>query len=97
MGARGSTVIDYIICNERTHEIVKEFRVGDRVDSDHLPMEVTIEVRRRGRKQDGEEQEEKEEGREEERWKICWDKDAIESYKEKTKSPLWVGRSGRYR
>lgn len=30
VGARGSSVIDYVIGNENCNEIVKEFKVGER-------------------------------------------------------------------
>ena len=38
IGARGNTVIDYIIVNEKMWEKVKEFRVESRLDSDHAPV-----------------------------------------------------------
>jgi hypothetical protein len=53
VGSRGETVIDYAIVNEAAWERVKEFKVGERGDSDHLPLEITIE---------GTNQEEKEKG-----------------------------------
>lgn len=47
VGVRGSTVIDYIIVNEKGLEKVIEFRIGDRVDLDHMPVELKGEERRR--------------------------------------------------
>jgi len=38
VGAKGSTIIDYIIVNEKAGNRVIEFRVEDRVDSDHMPL-----------------------------------------------------------
>jgi hypothetical protein len=43
VGSRGETVIDYAIVNEAARERLKEFKVGERVDSDHLSLEITIE------------------------------------------------------
>jgi hypothetical protein len=43
IGSRGETVIDYAIVNEAAWERVEEFKVGKRVDYDHLPLEITIE------------------------------------------------------
>jgi hypothetical protein len=39
---RGETVIDYAIVNEAAWERVEEFKVGERVDSGHLPLEINI-------------------------------------------------------
>lgn len=49
-GGKGSTVIDYIIGDRETREKVKRMRVGDRIDSDHHPLEIWIEGKRRGGK-----------------------------------------------
>jgi hypothetical protein len=72
VGSRGETVIDYAIVNEAAWERVKEFKVGERVDSDHLPLEITIQ---------GTNQEEKEKGgtREEEKKVIVkvWSKHGV--------------------
>jgi hypothetical protein len=76
VGSRGETVIDYAIVNEAAWEIVKEFKVGERVDSDHLPLEITIE---------GTNQEEKEKGgtREEEKKVIVkvWNEHGVKEYR----------------
>src|SRR5436190_10980259 len=55
-GGRGNTVIDYVIGNKECREKVKRLRVGDKIDSDHHPIEVEVEgkrveERRRGREQ----------------------------------------------
>ncbi|KAH0821572.1 hypothetical protein GEV33_001219 [Tenebrio molitor] len=76
VGSRGETVIDYAIVNEAAWERVKEFKVGERVDSDHLPLEITIE---------GTNQEEKEKGemREEEKKVIVkvWSEHGVREYR----------------
>ncbi|KMQ82773.1 axoneme-associated protein [Lasius niger] len=80
-------MIDYIKekgC-EKAIDRVEEFKVGDRVDSDHMSIMVTLEERgRRGRKK-----EEGEVKREEEKWRICWDKESIQRYKENTEKTTW--------
>ena len=53
-GGRGNTVIDYVIGNEECREKVKRLRVGDRIDSDHNPIEVELEGRQVEEKRNGE-------------------------------------------
>lgn len=69
---------NYVIDNENSNEIVKEFKVGERVDSDHMPLIVEI-VEDEGNK--GKEEEEEEEER---RTRLRWDEKAIEIYKKNT-------------
>lgn len=68
---------NYVIGNENCNEIVKEFKVGERVDSDHMPLIVEI-VGDEGNK--GKEEEEREEGR---RTRLRWDEKAIKKNTEK--------------
>lgn len=42
-GARGDTVIDYILVEEEGKRKIKRMEVGDNVDSDHHPLIVKIE------------------------------------------------------
>lgn len=84
VGARGNSVIDYGICNESVQERILESKVGDRVDSDHMPIVIGLD--RRGNQ---EEEEEEEEVEKQEIWKICWDEEAIKKYKENTEVALW--------
>jgi predicted DNA-binding WGR domain protein len=42
-------VIDYGMVNEEAWERVEEFRIGERVESDHL--EIALRKRRRGKEQ----------------------------------------------
>ncbi|KAJ8666919.1 hypothetical protein QAD02_008581 [Eretmocerus hayati] len=44
VGARGSTVIDYIIVNGEVEENVDSFRVEDRIESDHAPVCVYVKA-----------------------------------------------------
>lgn len=48
-GGKGNTVIDYVMGSEDVRSKVDNMKIGDRVDSDHHPVEVMLkgEVRRR--------------------------------------------------
>ncbi|KYN00148.1 hypothetical protein ALC62_09082 [Cyphomyrmex costatus] len=82
VGARGCSVIDYILVSEVLHGRITEFRVDVRVDSDHQPLRLKmLEI---GAEDDNTEVE-KDEGRTIEI--ISWDKEAIEIYQEKTE--IW--------
>jgi hypothetical protein len=48
IGSRGETVIDYVMVNEEAWDEIEEFKVGERVESDHMPLEV----RTKGREQE---------------------------------------------
>ena len=41
-GGRGETVIDYVLGDERTREGLERMELGERVESDHHPMVVTM-------------------------------------------------------
>ncbi len=43
VGHRGNTVIDFSIVNEHAQCLVKEFQVGESIDSDHQPIITKIE------------------------------------------------------
>jgi len=80
VGARGNSVIDYVVVNEEMRDRIRLFKIGEKVDSDHLPLEIEI-VEEEGRKPE-QEQEKIEE--EEEIEVVIWDKEAIQKYNEKT-------------
>lgn len=42
-GGRGNTTIDYVIGDTEVREKILRMKVGDRIDSNHYPMEVWIE------------------------------------------------------
>jgi len=77
MGDMGSTVIDYVIGDEETKERIRKMRIGDKVDSDHHPLEIWRQKgghlrpsrRRKGKT--------KESGR------ITWDVEGREKFREK--------------
>jgi len=45
VGAKGNSVIDYVIVNEEIGERIHRFKVGERVDSDHLPLEMELKAK----------------------------------------------------
>lgn len=42
VGENGESVIDYIITNQEAVEEIESLKIGDRVESDHMPLEVKI-------------------------------------------------------
>lgn len=42
-GTRGNTVIDYIVGEKEAKEGIRRMKVGEKVDSDHHPVEAWIE------------------------------------------------------
>ncbi|XP_076301434.1 uncharacterized protein LOC143219315 [Lasioglossum baleicum] len=50
VGARGNSVIDYVLGNEDTREGVGKVEIGDKIDSDHMPIIVWIKGEMRGKK-----------------------------------------------
>jgi len=66
VGARGSTVIDYILVNERALDRTIDFKVESRVDSDHMPLRVRLRKKEEDHRK---EEEKKEEGGERSRVK----------------------------
>lgn len=82
-GARGSSVIDYVIVNEEMRNRIRKFCIGERVDSDHLPMEIEMEEEEEeGQVEDQGEQ--REDTKEEEVERIIWDEESRKLYEEKT-------------
>ena len=41
VGTQGNTVIDYKVVNEDSREDTEKMKIGKRIDSDHLPLEVS--------------------------------------------------------
>lgn len=53
IGELGTSVIDYVVSNEKAIEEVKKVKEGNRTESDHVPMEVELEGKeKRKRKED---------------------------------------------
>lgn len=65
-GGKGNTVIDNAIGDLEVRERIKNLRIGDRVDSDHHPVEIWIEDRgdRKIRKRKGKR-----------KWRGVWDEE----------------------
>jgi len=90
VGARGCSVIDYTIVNERLGNRISSFRIGDRVDSDHMPMELNMKIRRRrGQDKRSQKQERRKQKVIE---KIIWNQETKTRYAEKTRE--WCRREG---
>lgn len=48
IGARGSSVIDFVFINDLIRERIVDFRIESRVDSDHMPVRVVLEKEEEG-------------------------------------------------
>jgi len=81
VGARGSSVIDYVITSENVSNRISSFRIGDRVDSDHMPLELTLQMRKRNKQ--GRKTLTQEKRNEKEREIILWNQEAKELFAEK--------------
>ncbi|KAJ3656719.1 hypothetical protein Zmor_015769 [Zophobas morio] len=75
VGTRGESIIDYGIVNEEAWEGIESFKVGERVESDHMPLEIKI----KGKEQEYETQERRNERKEIE--KRIWDEEGIQRHK----------------
>lgn len=52
-GYRGATVIDYALVNKYAEEEIREFRIEDRVESDHQPLTITLKIKEDMVKEEG--------------------------------------------
>ncbi|KAJ3666793.1 hypothetical protein Zmor_002224 [Zophobas morio] len=73
--ARRESIIDHGIVNEEAWEEIESFKVGERVESDHMPLEIKI----KGKEQEYEKQERRHERKELE--KRIWDEEGIQRYR----------------
>jgi len=85
VGARGSTVIDYIFVNERAHDRLIDFKVDCKTDSDHMPLCARIRKKEEDTEEDVGERSANERGYREIE-KITWSKEAIKKYREMTET-----------
>lgn len=83
VGARGISVIDYIMVNENSIDLVKMFKVGVRIDSDHVTICLELHGRRRW-------EEKKKGGKEEKKLRIYGDEESKKIFKESTDDIEWV-------
>jgi len=82
VGAMGCSVIDYVVVNERIGNRIRRFRIGNRVDWDHMPLELIMEMKSR----EGHEKRIQRQGRKKmkEIEMIIWNQEAKEAYAERT-------------
>lgn len=57
-GGKGNTIIDYVIEEIEVRDRVENMKIGDKIDSDHQPLEIMIKCegewrkrRRRGKRE----------------------------------------------
>lgn len=82
-GCEGSSVIDYSIVNESAQERVIEFRIGEKMNSDHLPLTLLLEEEENMKQIEMmTEKEEKEQNML--KRIICWNEEARKLYRERT-------------
>ena len=81
IGARGNSVIDYVCVNENTCEVLIDFKIGNKIDSDHMPLVVKIaekninKYKNKGKKKELEKKKEF----------ISWSEEDIAVFQNKTK------------
>lgn len=73
-GGKGCTVIDYVIGDEEVRGKIGSMKIGDRVNSDHQPLEVWVEREVRRKKRNGKQRES---------GKVIWDREGCELLREK--------------
>lgn len=69
---KGNTIIDYVLGNREIKEKVVKMRMGDNMDSDHQPVELTLR---------GEGEKWKTEGRRKRIWRGVWDEEGGEAFR----------------
>ena len=47
MGAQGQSTIDYVLVSEEYFNEIEDVRVGNRIESNHMPLEITLKERRK--------------------------------------------------
>lgn len=78
VGARGTTVTDYGILNARGLERTEEFRIGEKIEGDHQPLQLRVKGHWMSRR-------EIECGKTIEREIVDWTEDSIKTYREQSK------------
>lgn len=79
VGARGASVIDYLLVNTEEWDLLEEFEVKSRIESDHMPL-VSVWTSKEGLKEEGR----KEERRQVERIIQCWDEESTRTFAGRT-------------
>lgn len=44
IGGSGVSVIDYVVANEKAEEMIRKVVERERIESDHVPLEVELEA-----------------------------------------------------
>lgn len=83
VGERGKSVINYVIGNQEEIEEITDIKVGKRVESDDMPLEIGL---------GGPELQRDEERKEEEKERREWTKESVGRYLEECKN--WASRGG---
>lgn len=99
VGPKCSSVIDYMVVNENCKKIVKNFRIVERVDSNHMPLLLEIEEdggrREATRKKEGDNKA----GEEKSRIRIWWNIKAKQEFRRRTNAMSeeinWEGKSAK--
>jgi len=47
IGGRGESVIDYILVNQKAWDKIEKMKIGNKVESDHQPLEIEIRIKRK--------------------------------------------------
>lgn len=53
IGSRGESAVDYVLRNYRAGDKIEKLEIGERVESDHQPIEVTLKTWMEGRGEEG--------------------------------------------
>jgi len=46
IGGKGESVVDYILVNQKTWNKIKKMKIGNRVESDHQPLEIEVRIKK---------------------------------------------------
>jgi len=46
IGERRESVVDYVLINQKATDKIEKMEIGNRVESDHQPLEVKIEIKK---------------------------------------------------
>ncbi|TGZ53811.1 hypothetical protein DBV15_10472 [Temnothorax longispinosus] len=79
VGARGASVIDYLLVNTEGWNLSEDFEVKSRIESDHMPL-VSVWTSKEGLKKEGK----KEKSRQVERIIQCWDEESTRIFAGRT-------------
>jgi len=70
-GGRENSTIDYAIGREETREKIKSLEIGDRIESDHHPVELSMKGRTKKRRK----------RRIRREWRGCWNEEGRQLFR----------------